>query len=142
MTVIDAIHLNVDGIPQPQGSKTRMPNGAMLEGKTPEARARFTSWREAIGNTARDWQAQNRQALIDGPVAIDITFRLPRPKSAPKHRKYPDTRPDVDKLARAVLDPLTGVIFSDDCRVVDMNVRKRFAVDVPPGVTILIWPTS
>lgn len=145
MTAVDAIRIDVVGVPQPQGNKTGMVRGGkvvMLEGRRPDAREAFKSWREAVAREGRAWQAQHPQSLLDGPVAIDITFRLPRPKSAPKRRLYPDGRPDVDKLGRAVLDAITGVLITNDSRVVDLSTRKRFAVDGPPGVTVIIWPAG
>lgn len=144
-SAVDAICLEVVGTPQPQGNKTGMVRGGrvvMLEGRRPDAREAFKSWRDAVARAGRDWQATHSQALLDEPVAIDITFRLPRPKSSPKRRLYPDGRPDVDKLGRAVLDAITGIIITNDSRVVDLNTRKRFAMDGPPGATVIIWPAG
>jgi crossover junction endodeoxyribonuclease RusA len=135
------IRLEVVGTPQPQGNKTAFVRGGravLVEGRRAPAREAFKSWRDAIATAGRDWQLEHGQELLDDPAAIDITFRLPRPRSAPKRRVYPDSRPDLDKLARAVLDGLTGIIISNDSRVVDLSVRKRFAVDCPPGATITI----
>lgn len=135
------IRLEVIGVPQPQGNKTGMVRGGkvvMLEGRRPDAREAFRSWREAIAHAGRVWQNEHQQALIDEPVIIDITFRLPRPKSAPKRRVYPDSRPDLDKLERAVLDALTGVLITNDSRVVELSTRKVFAIDGPPGAVITI----
>lgn len=138
----DVIVLEVVGLPQSQGSKTRMPNGAMLEGKSAKARENFKSWREAVAQAGRDWQAEHPSPLLDEPVAVGMAFRLPRPKSAPKRRLFPDGRPDLDKCIRAVFDALTGVIFTNDSRVVSLWADKTFAVDVPPGVTITITKAS
>ena len=45
--------------------------------------------------------------------AADLLPDLPRPKTIkPSKRPYPHVRPDIDKLERAVLDGLTGVVFS------------------------------
>lgn len=133
------VHLDVIGTPEPQGNKTAFSRGGktvVLEGKTEDARARFKSWREAVAQAARDWQAVHRQPLLDGPLEVVITFRLPKPKSAPKSRRFPDTKPDLDKLDRAVLDALTGVLIVNDSRVVLIHSRKVFAVDGPPGAAI------
>jgi crossover junction endodeoxyribonuclease RusA len=69
-------------------------------------------------------------------VAIELHFGLPKPKSAPKRRRvWPDKRPDLDKLIRAVLDALTQVIFADDSQVVEIRATKDY---VAPGVTVEI----
>ena len=64
---------------------------------------------------------------------------MPRPKSAPK-RSTPAAikRPDIDKLARAVLDALTGVWLEDDSHVVCLRATKRIALPGElPGVAIV-----
>ena len=38
-------------------------------------------------------------------------------------------RPDIDKLARAVLDALTGIVWVDDDQVVELVCRKRWWVE-------------
>lgn len=139
------IRLQVVGTPQPQGSKTAFVRGGravLVEGRRGPARESFHSWREAVAQAGRDWQAEHTQALLDEPVDVDIIFWLPRPKSAPKRRCYPDGRPDLDKLGRAVLDAITGVLIVNDSRVVTLTSRKRFAVDMPPGATITIDPAA
>lgn len=57
---------------------------------------------------------------------------------------HPMTKPDVDKLLRAFLDALTGVVWKDDSQVTDAITRKRYAVPVGPdddGVraAIAVW---
>jgi crossover junction endodeoxyribonuclease RusA len=140
--VYDAIELEVFGTPEPQGNKTAFLNKrtgkiVMTEGRRPDARERFTSWRDAVAWEARAWQTEHNAALLDEPCMVTITFRMPRPKSAPK-RMWPGTRPDVDKLTRAVLDALTGTIIANDSRVCELHVYKRFAVDTAPGCSIKI----
>jgi Holliday junction resolvase RusA-like endonuclease len=44
--------------------------------------------------------------------------------------------PDLDKLVRAILDSLTGVVWRDDAQVVDIVARKVYAET--PGVDIAI----
>jgi Holliday junction resolvase RusA-like endonuclease len=46
----------------------------------------------------------------------------------------PVSRPDIDKLARAVLDAMTGPIIYDDAQVVRLLVTKCY--DLNPGVVI------
>jgi len=70
----------------------------------------------------------------EGAVALNITFYMPRPKSCPKTRLYPEVRPDVDKLERCVLDALTGVLYADDGQVTDLQSRKRYSEKV--GIVI------
>jgi Holliday junction resolvase RusA-like endonuclease len=56
-------------------------------------------------------------------VAVEYAFAPPRRRV----RNCPCVRPDVDKLARALLDALTGVAYEDDGQVVALTVRKLYA---------------
>lgn len=59
-----------------------------------------------------------------GPMAVEMTFYFPRP-AKPKHL-YPIWKQDVDKLARAVLDALTGIAYVDDGQVCQLYVGKYY----------------
>ncbi len=65
---------------------------------------------------------------LDGPVGLDLTFTVRKPKSAPKRRTtWPVTRPDADHLLRAVGDALTAAgAWRDDSQLVDITVRKAY----------------
>jgi crossover junction endodeoxyribonuclease RusA len=136
------IRLEVIGEPQPQGNKTVVGGGKsgrparLVEGRRPEARAAFKDWRGAIAGASREWQLEHRAPLIDGPVMVCLDFRMSKPKSAPRWRWLPHARPDLDKLARAVLDGITGTLLTDDGRVVALLAFKRFAIGEPPGVVV------
>lgn len=75
--------------------------------------------------------------MIFGPVALDVIFYLPRPKShygtgknANKLKNsaptYVTTNPDIDKILRSALDSLTGIAFRDDSQVVSITARKTY----------------
>ena len=70
---------------------------------------------------------------LEGPVSVDVVFRLQPPRGAP--RDLPHVRPDVDKLARAALDGLTGAAFADDSQVVRLTATKEYG---PPGALFII----
>ena len=65
---------------------------------------------------------------LDGPVSVVCEFTLKRPTSAPKTRvTYPATRPDLDKLVRAILDALSGVgVYRDDAQVINIQASKTY----------------
>jgi crossover junction endodeoxyribonuclease RusA len=135
------IELRVYGEPQPQGNKTGFARGGrvvMVEGRRPESRAAFKDWRGAVAQAARDWQQAQPQPLVDGPVTVELTFWLTKPSSLPKWRWLPHGRPDIDKLARAVLDGITGTLITNDSRVVELVARKIYSRGVPPGCRIRV----
>ncbi len=129
--------ITVHGLPAPQGSKRPLINKYSGTVQLVESSKKVKPWREAVKWAARTGVV-NR---IDGPVDVDIVFTLPRPKSAPKSRKYPDRKPDIDKLVRSTLDALKDAgAFEDDSRVVCLLAAKVFpgthpdALDVPGAV--------
>ena len=65
--------------------------------------------------------------LVDGPVQVHVDVWRALPKSRPKGtRSEPDTfRPDLDNVAKSVLDALTGVAWADDRQVVELWVVKH-----------------
>lgn len=81
---------------------------------------------------------------FEGPVRLDIAFGFRRPKShynakgnlkgemyanpAPTHYT---SKPDLDKLIRAVGDALTGFAYEDDQQVVTVKATKVYAEQEP-----------
>jgi len=137
-----AFSLVVHGLPVPQGSMKAMvrphpvqraPSGLCRGGNRHVAvtsdNPDLKAWRERVKLEATFALRRPMPALkaIDGPCALYATFYLPRPKSAPKRIVYPATKPDVDKLARAVGDALKDAgVVTEDSRFVDLCVFKRF----------------
>lgn len=63
------VTFEVLGTPTPQGSKTRMPNGAMVEGRSAGQRAMHRSWRTAVAEAARD--VADGAAPLTGPLVLE-----------------------------------------------------------------------
>lgn len=62
----------------------------------------------------------------DAEVAVHITTVRPLPKSRPKRiESEPDIyKPDVDNIAKLVLDALNGCAWHDDTQVTELVVGK------------------
>ena len=99
------------------------------------ARCGCTDERACVGTIGPCWWSA--ADLCCYCAAPRLEFRLRRPASV--DRALPTTKPDRDKLERAVCDALTGVLWVDDCQVVDGPVRKLY-VDAanPPGVRAIV----
>ena len=123
----------VRGTPAPQGSKRHVGNGRMIE-----VSKAVGPWREAVRSETQ--QAMRSLMPAEGPISLFINFYLPRPKTLAKKVFLPAKRPDIDKLARAVLDGLTeGGAWLDDGQVVRLVAQKNYAGESnPPGCTIEI----
>ena len=125
-----------------------------------EAVARGRSPRAVIVNdnpAAKKWEgaiaAGALAARVDGPlvrgelfagaVIVDLAFMLPRPLRLRAGQVTHTTRPDVDKLARCVLDGLTGTVYADDGQVAGLRISKQYAgVDDRAGVAITVTEAS
>jgi len=62
---------------------------------------------EATMSIPLSWSKAKRQAALDGDV-------------------YP-SRPDVDNIAKTVLDGMNGVVYEDDAQVMYLKVSKKYA---------------
>lgn len=119
----------VDGIPRPQGSKRHVGGGRMIE-----ASKYVDEWRKHVSvQVAMEW---NDDRFLDKHTAVKVhlNFRMPRPKTVDALHHV--VRPDIDKLARAVLDAITGLVIYDDSQVVQLLVTKCY--DQRPGVVIRV----
>lgn len=57
------------------------------------------------------------------PLDVKIECIVCRPKST----KLSFPKPDVDNLAKAVMDGLNNHLWKDDSQVIDLRVTKRWA---------------
>jgi len=143
MTVATAarvIHFRAFGVPKTQGSMRAIiargtGRAIAVHDQGPELR----SWRTLVADAAR----QAHRGMLDGPLGMTMVFHLPMPTSRPDVLRTPKQRwqwlvpwrrPDLDKLERAVLDSLTGVLFHDDAQIVVVTKRKSYGAE--PGVEV------
>lgn len=137
---MSSVTFHVDGVPTPKGSMTRMPNGAMLPGSSKGQRIKQSMWRADVRHAARE--AMGEDGLFTGALRVSIDCTLPYPRSStPKYKLgwMPAIKqPDIDKLARGVLDHLTGIVWVDDSQVCWLMVNKSYAWDDRPGATIIV----
>ena len=81
---------------------------------------------------------------LSGAIRLAIRFHLPRPKrmiwkTRPMPEVFSDKRPDIDNLAKSVIDGLTGIAFKDDGQIADLHVTKKYhAGDNEPKTIINI----
>lgn len=142
------VEITVYGKPEPRGSKqsfvplhpkTREPyrrKGGGIVVSTVDDNKKSKGWMQAIADEAR---AAHPGPPVAGPVKLSITFYMPRPEYhffkrrsgrvlRPEFAKARHTvKPDRLKLARAVEDALTSILYADDAQTVDGPVRKRYA---------------
>jgi crossover junction endodeoxyribonuclease RusA len=132
------------GRPRPQGSKSPRgrPGGPV---RLVESSPHLASWRENVS-----WEAvaaRGHRPLFTGPVAVRLTAYFVRPDThytaggelVPDAPHYPTTRQigDIDKLARAVLDGITGTLIEDDRQVAQLLANKAWGDTERCVVTVI-----
>lgn len=143
------IQFTVVGHAMPGGSKKAFVHPATGRAVIVDA-SNNKSWRQEVSVAAS--AAMERAAATDPlrcALSVSFVFYRPRPKghygtgrnagvvkdSAPE---FPTTRPDVLKLARAVEDSMTGIVYADDSQIVDERLVKRWGL--PERVEIVVRP--
>ena len=86
------------------------------------------AWEKDISHFAA---AVRPASPIDSALWVRLGFAMPKPKKS-AHLSC-CTRPDLDKLIRAVLDALqTAGLYTDDSRVAHIEARKVWAETMDP----------
>lgn len=139
-----SITFTVDGDPKPAGSKNGYVNpktgGVII---TDASGKPGKEWRKLVKKAAEE----ATDAPLTGPLLVTMVFYRERPKSHYGTGKnlhvrkgsapiLPTTRPDVLKLARAVEDAMTGVVYEDDAQVCDERLLKVYGT---PGVRVSVF---
>lgn len=149
---MSGLTFTVHGLPAAQGSK-RYLGVKGGKGITVESSKRVAPWRADVRDAALTALDDARLAdyagavdLWDAALSVNITFNMPRPKSHYRTGRNahllrdgaptrPAGRPDVDKLTRAILDALSGIVWRDDSQVVDITASKLYG---DPGAVITV----
>ena len=151
MTIIEVL-----GTPAPKGSSRPMLNrktgkAFTFKGGSPVSAEKLTTW----DNNVRAAAASETGGVmfVDVALTVEIEFRLRRTAGhwgkgkragqlLPSAPAAPRGKPDIDKLARSTLDSLTGIVFDDDSRIVDLKVSKVYATPGQEGAQITIAATA
>ncbi len=144
----------VVGTPVPQGSARAFAGKGKAAGRaflTNDPTGSISKWRGDIkGAFERGLPEPDDFEPVDHAVSMRLAFRIARQKShflpITRSRLAPELRldapewvvggADLDKLVRAVLDALTGVVYVDDCQVVVIGATKQFGDR--PGVDVRV----
>jgi crossover junction endodeoxyribonuclease RusA len=132
MATTTAIWFDVRGAAEPKGSHRAFPirrkDGSRGVAVTDSNRS-VAGWTRMVQSAA---QQQCGGVYFDtAAVRLAVVFYLPRPKSLPARVRAHLTRPDLDKLLRAIKDALTGLLWHDDSQVVELLARKGYAQGEP-----------
>ena len=80
-------------------------------------------------------EAMRDQAPCLGPIEAEIWVLVAPPKSFSKSKTRmaldgdirPTSKPDLDNVAKALLDACNGIIYLDDKQITDLVIRRRYS---------------
>lgn len=152
----ESVRFFVPGEPKPAGSK----RGFVVQKQGERPRAVVT---DVTGQRGRDWRSDIRTAAehamkqatpLEGALGAQLTFYMKRPwghygsgknlnRLKPAAPFWHTSRPDVDKLSRAVLDALKGIVWLDDSQVAWKLASKPYAnrhLGRQYGAEVVVFP--
>lgn len=136
--------------PKPLPKPYRRDSGGVMVNVT-DANPKVGKWKKYVANVAHQEYAG---PIFDGFLRFTCIFYQPRPKahytSTGKLSKqgletpWPNVKPDVLKLARAVEDALTGLCWTDDAIIVKERTEKEYGTPARVEITIeeLVLPAE
>lgn len=128
---MDSFSFFVPGEPVTEGSTRAFASGQRVV-VTHDRGHELTAWRLKVAHAAEKAAKETGWGpRYDGPVSVTAAFLLPRPKSVPKSRVWPHTKPDLDKLQRAIGDALAPYkrpgVLKDDSRIIGWHATKQYS---------------
>jgi Holliday junction resolvase RusA-like endonuclease len=142
---VKPITFTVYGEPKTAGSKRAFNRPGAKYPTIVDDNPKSRDWKEHVSSAARQTYSG---ALLTCALCVSFAFYRIRPAShyngkgelnkTGRESLAPATRPDVLKLARAVEDAMTGVVYRDDAQIVDERLTKLWGE--PARVEISILP--
>lgn len=124
------LDLKIQPVPKERPRVVKNPRTGKIQSFTPRRTAAFHVQVHRVLD-----KVMEGHRLMDGPLRVDMTFRMSVPVSWPKWKKEaallglirPTGRPDMDNLEKALLDAFNDHIISDDALVIERFARKIYA---------------
>jgi len=121
------INLTIEGEPKGKARPRVCKNGIAF---TPKATVNYE-------NYVKELYILNKLPKLQGYIKAKITAYYSIPKSASKVKKAemkheiirPTKKPDLDNVAKIILDSLNGIAYKDDSQVVSLQVDKYYSND-------------
>lgn len=129
----------VPGEPVAKGRARAFIRGNKIGHHTPDKTARYENLVRLVAK-----QAIGAAKPLAGPISLRCTFWLSVPMSYSNKRREACLngserhckRPDLDNLIKSVKDGCNGVVWIDDCQVVEVSACKKYGET--PGVDVEI----
>jgi Holliday junction resolvase RusA-like endonuclease len=122
----------VYGKPVAKGRPRFSSRGGFVRSYSPESTVNYENLVKLSFDTCEE------KEKLEGQLGALLLVYCPIPKSTSKKNKElmlngdirPTTKPDLDNIAKAILDALNGRAFDDDKQVVSLTVEKFYS-DTP-----------
>ena len=124
------VHFEIEITPVAKGRPRYAKRGNFVQTYTP---TKTRKYEDLISEYAA--QAMGSSEPLETPLWVNLMFAMPIPKSTPKkllegylngsihHTK----KPDVDNLAKAILDAMNNVVYLDDSQIVRLTMSKKYS---------------
>ena len=140
VTRIEVCRFVVPGPPVAKARPRVSLRGGVARTYTPR---RTTRYEAEVAVAAID--AMDGRQPLDEPLAVEITARFPVPESWSRSRReralsgetHYVSRPDIDNVAKAILDGANGIVWADDAWIVQLTTLKAYAR--APEVEVRVW---
>lgn len=131
---------------QHKGSRIVYVNGKptiMHYTKAPQRKAHDEYVKHLTADINRRGDGIGMEFMFTTAIAVQVDFFFPNPVNTPKHSRNKTfakiTRPDVDNMAKMLLDCLTEVgLIQDDGLIFDLHIRKFTTGQHHVGIGITI----
>jgi Holliday junction resolvase RusA-like endonuclease len=133
-----AIYFVVPGAPYGKGRPRASSRGGFVRLYTPAATVAYEGEIARLAEIARaEWP------VMATPMSLRVIAHHPIPVSWSKKKQQAALagdvipgKPDLDNVAKAVLDALNGVIYEDDKQVIRLVAEKRYSFE--PRVEVYV----
>ncbi len=133
------VQFHIDGDPVAKGRPKFSKAGGFMRAYTPK---KTLDYEAVVQEAAR--AAMGPTDLLETPVGVFLYIRLPIPQSHSKKRREaclsglekPTKKPDLDNLAKSILDGMNRIVWRDDSQIVSLHVTKVYASGT--GVDVLV----
>lgn len=135
---VSELRFFVSGRCVPKGRPRAVARGRFVRMYTPKT---TVNWEAAVRAAALAAIREHPDYPLRGAVIVDLIFSVFA--SRQRYRKNPlfDVAPDVDNLAKAVLDGMNEIVYRDDGQVVRLFVAKKFVLTrCLAGVSVVVRP--
>jgi len=133
------VHFEIETPPVAKGRPRYARRGNFVQTYTP---TKTRDYEDVIRENAK--MAMGMSEPLETPLNVLLMFGMPIPSSTPKKalEGYLDgsvkhiKKPDLDNLAKAVLDAMNGVVYLDDNQICRLTIEKNY--DPVPKISISV----